>query len=210
MLDYWRVTRTPYARTAYEWLKAAGVTATRMHEYRADLAGPATVAGDPGETPAGVRVETVPASTLQPGAIAFDTAVPVALAADEWVVVATADGDPVGRAVLTDEPRPYVDPLERAVPITGSYIRRVFVSTGWRKQGVAAALVRHALEAAVSTLGADAATALVAADNAPSRRLFRSCGFTTVATHQYVRIGPFSRYRRGSRAAPTTTASPDE
>lgn len=192
MVDYWRFTRNRHTRMMYDALKTYGITATRMYEYR--------TAGDVSVTPSlkppdGVTVESLHASELGSLAGDIDFSLPVTVSNGEWTVVASADGRPIGRALVTDDPNPYVDPLERQVSVSGAYVRKIFVVPGWRGAGVASATLRRAVAIACERLGARTVTALVAADNRPSCRLFEGCGFERAGTHEYVRVGPLSAYR---------------
>lgn len=193
MVDFWRLTRNQYARRVYDALKAVGVTATRMYEYRAGLE--RSDVTRPPNPPAGVRLELLPAAEVAATGLDVDFSLPVGLQEEEWVVVAFADGRPVGRTLVADTPNPYVDVLERPIPVQGVYVRRVFVAPAWRGRGVAAAALRSALVFARDELGVDSATALIAADNRPSQWLFEACGFDRAGVHEYARVGPFSRYR---------------
>jgi GNAT superfamily N-acetyltransferase len=192
MADYWRLTRNRYTRRVYDALKTAGITATRMYEYRATVA--RTDATRSPATPPGVSLDAVPAS--EANGLDIDFSLPVEVLAGEWVVVASVDGRPVARALVTDESSPYVEPLERAVPVRGAYVRRVFVAPEQRGRGVASAVLRAAVALAAGEFDADAATALIAADNRPSQGLFEGRGFERVGVHEYARAGPFSWYRR--------------
>lgn len=192
--DHWRLTRNQYTRRVYDALKALGVTATRLYEYETtvdDADGSRSPA-----LPADTRIDRLRASEARARGLDVDFSIPVDLRDDEWVVVASADGRPVARTVVTDAAAPYEDALERAVPVTGAYVRKVFVVPDRRGQGVASAALRVALLLARDDLAAETATALVAADNRPSQRLFEACGFERVAVHEYVRVGALSRYRR--------------
>jgi GNAT superfamily N-acetyltransferase len=191
MADYWRLTRNQYTRTAYEALKSVGITATRMYEYRAAVARTDATRTPP--TPAGTSIDLVPASEAT--ALDIDFSLPVDVLAGEWVVVASVDDRPVARALVTDDSSPYVEPLERRVPIQGAYVRRVFVAPEQRGRGIASAVLRAAVALAAEAFDADTATALIAADNRPSRGLFESRGFERVGVHEYARVGPLSWYR---------------
>jgi RimJ/RimL family protein N-acetyltransferase len=197
VVEYWRLTRTRHTRRVYDALKTLGITATRLYEYEVgvdDIDGPQSPA-----LPDDTRIDRVPASQARARGLDIDFSIPVDLRDDEWVMVASADGRPVARTVVTDASAPYEDALERAVPVAGAYVRKVFVVPDRRGEGVASATLRAALSLARDDLGVKTATALIAADNRPSRRLFEACGFERGAVHEYVRVGPFSRYRRRDR-----------
>lgn len=197
MADYWRLTRNPYARSVYDALKDLGITATRMYEYRAELN--QVNATWPPDTPARTSLEFIQAAEMDSHKVDIDFSLPVDILDEEWVVVALIDGHPVGRTLVTDTPKPYIDPLERALPIAGIYIRKVFVVPKRRGQGVASAILHAAVKLARDELGADTATALIAADNKPSQGLFEGCGFKRVGDHEYARVGPLSKYRYRDR-----------
>lgn len=193
MADYWRLTRNQYTRRVYDALKNLGITATRMYEYRGGLE--QTTAMRSSATPAGTSIDCVPASEVDSLNIDINFSLPIDIRNGEWAVIASVDGRPVGRTLVTDTPRPYVDSLERTIPVLGAYIRRVFVVPERRGQGVASATLRAAVALARDEFGADTATALIAADNKPSQGLFEDCGFKRVGVHEYARVGPLSRYR---------------
>lgn len=193
MVPLWRVSRNRYARAAYDALKAAGVTGTRMDEYQVHLR------ESPGDnsppTPKGLRVDVFPAAAAGERDVDPNAAPRATPLADEWAAVARADGRTVGRALVSVGRRPYVEALERRVAFPGAYVRRVFVDPSYRGRGAATALLHAALAVARTELDAEAASALVAADNRPSQRLFERCGFSRARTHEYVRLGPLSRYQ---------------
>lgn len=193
MVKYWRLTRTRTARRLYEALKRAGVTATRMYEYEASLASLHT--GDRHSHSHGIRLDTYSPAEVPTLSDDIDFTRPVDPRGGDWVVVASADGRPVGRTLVSDETNYYVEPLEQRVPVDGAYVRRVFVSSDHRGAGIASNLLVEALAVASDELDCDTAMALVAADNEPSQRLFEGRGFTRTGTHDYVRAGRFSRYR---------------
>lgn len=193
MADYWRLIRNQYTRRVYDALKALGITATRMYEYQAKL--PETNATRSPATLAGPSIDLVSASEVDSRDIDFNFSQPVDMLDGEWAVIALIDGQPVGRTLVTDTPKPYVDPLERPLPVSGAYVRRVFVVPDRRGEGVASVILRAATELAHDEFNADTATALIAADNKASRGLFEGCGFEQVGFHEYVRLGAFSRYR---------------
>ncbi|MFA1610402.1 GNAT family N-acetyltransferase [Halobellus rubicundus] len=184
MTKAWKLSRNRYGRAVYDRLQALGVTATLMTEYVAAL--PTDGATDRGANhtvgvvdPERVASLGAPRSELQPGE----------------VVIAAFDGDePAGYLFCSLDATHTIDPLERERSFEGAYIRRVFVDPDRRNRGVATALVAHACRWA-SDRGAARATALVARDNVPSRRLFEREGFEPARTHGYIRLGRFSYYR---------------
>jgi GNAT superfamily N-acetyltransferase len=182
-MEAWRLVRNRHTRRLYEALKRAGVTATRMVEYVAE--------GTPSarDPPAGVEVVV-----RAPGEAArLDHPHAEERRDDEHAVVARASGAPVGHLFASVDATHRIDPLERDLSVDGAYVRRVWVDPEWRGEGVASALVTR------GRLTADAAraTALVAVDNRPSRRLFLACGFDERRVHTYARVGP-ARLRRAT------------
>jgi GNAT superfamily N-acetyltransferase len=175
-MEAWRLVRNDHTRRAYEALKRAGVTATRMYEYVA------TGAPDGRDPPPGV--ELVVHDPGDPATV--DHAHAAERRPDEYAVVARAGGDPVGHLFASVDATHRIDPLERSLAVDGAYVRRVWVDRPRRGEGVASALVDRARRAT----GADRTTALVALDNTPSRRLFAGTGFVARRAHTYVRLGP--------------------
>lgn len=179
MLPRWRVTRNRYTRSAYEWLKRRGVTATRMYEY---VAAPGDVPTDP----------AVDVEVGEPGAArALPGVEGVSGERSLWV---RRDGRAVGRVLVSVDATHRIDPLETTLPVEGAYVRRLYVAPAARDEGLGTDLVAAALDYAEQS-GASRATALVAADNTPSRWVFENNGFRPERVHQYVRLGPF-RHRR--------------
>lgn len=193
MVEYWRLTRTSTARTLYTILKRAGLTATRMYEYEGSLV--TLDAEPPSSLSPGVRLERYGPDEVQSLAGTIDCSRPVEPHEGEWAVVAYADGTPVGRALVSDEPTTYVEPLERSVSVRGAYIRRVFVHPAHRGAGVASKVVSDVIAVARDELDCDTATALIAVDNEPSQRLFEGRGLRRVRAHDYLRVGGLSTYR---------------
>jgi hypothetical protein len=78
MIPVWRLTRNRYTRRIYEALDAAGITATRMLEYRTAVADvPERPADDVGG-PTPVSLVAGPAGTERHDRFSFDFSVPVA------------------------------------------------------------------------------------------------------------------------------------
>ena len=192
MVQYWRFTRTSTARTLYDVFKRVGLTATRMYEYEASITELDSETLSP--VPSGVRLERVAPGDVHSLAGDIDFSRPVEPHEREWVVVAYVGDMPVGRALVGDEEAPYVEPLERSITVSGAYVRRVFVHPDHRGAGVASRTVLDAMAVARDELTCDTATALVAVDNEPSRRLFEGRGFRRVRTHDYLRVGALSTY----------------
>jgi GNAT superfamily N-acetyltransferase len=183
MVEVWRLVRNPYGRAAYDRLQSAGVTATLMTEYRSGL--PASAAGNDNA----VTTDIVP-----PDRVARIGAPTAELRPEEAVVAALDGDDPVGYLFCSVGETHRIEPLERERTFDGAYVRRVFVSPDHRQRGVATALLSATCEWAADR-GARTATALVARDNVPSRRLFEHNGFEAARAHLYIRLGPL-RIRR--------------
>jgi len=181
MVKLWRLTRNRYGRACYDWLQAMGVTATVMTEYVATIAdGPER----PGEQP--VSVEHCVADRVAPLDAPTDE-----LLDSEAVLGAFDAGTPLGYLFYSVDATHHIHPLERELAFEGAYLRRVYVAPEQRQRGVASALVAAARRRARRD-GVDRATALVARDNVPSRRLFESHGFEPRRDRRYVRAGPYS------------------
>lgn len=188
MIPVWRLTRNRYTRRIYEALDAAGVTATRMLEYRTAVADvPERTADDVGG-PTPVSLVAGPAGTERHDDFSFDFSVPVAPYDREWVILAVAGDEAVGRALVSAGLEPTVDVLGTSMSFEGAYVRRVFVDRSWRGRGIATALVREAVTVGSREFGATTAYALIAADNKPSRWVFEANGFGPVRRHDYARL----------------------
>ncbi len=187
MIPVWRLVRNRHTRRVYETLSALGVTVSRMIEYEVYLDD-----RHDGETdvavPAGVSFESAPATAGPVRAMDLDFSIPVTFLDNEWVIAATVGGEAVGRALVSVGQHPHVDPLGERMRFNGAYVRRVYVEPAWRNRGVARRLVAGTLPVARTELGADAASALVAPDNKPSRRVFGANGFEPVRHHDYLSV----------------------
>lgn len=195
-----RVTRTRFGRAAYEALRDLGITGTSMYVYAVELAA-ADVDRDP---PDDVVVEVVRASELsvRPAAEFAD------LSPSDFVVIARdADAAPAatlgadaesairGWAFLTLERPVSVTALSATVRFDGAYVWHLYVDPADRTRGVASAVLAHALSFAAADR-VEAAYALVAKDNVPSRRAFEARGFEVVDEVAYYRVFDLER-RRG-------------
>jgi GNAT superfamily N-acetyltransferase len=183
MNPVWRLLRNSYTRRAYETLAAAGLTAARMVEYETSIA---PGAPEPSDRPDGVSVVRAPSGSGRLSGFDLDFTIPVTCYDGEWVVAATADGDAVGRALVSAGQRPYVEHLDDRIAFDGAYLRRVYVTPTWRNRGIATLLIREALGIARHELDAETAHALIAADNRPSQWAFRANGFRPVRRFDYV------------------------
>lgn len=106
----------------------------------------------------------------------------------EEVIAIFEDGTPRGYLFLSVDAAHQIRPLEQQLTFDGAYIRRVYVTPEYRNEGLASAMLEFALSRSVKR-GATRATALVALDNTPSRKLFERYGFDVERTHRYVRAG---------------------
>jgi GNAT superfamily N-acetyltransferase len=195
-MEWWRLSRTPTARRAYDWLAARGVRVSTMLLYAHEGPAPArespttaTVgpfAGDPADLPVDLGAD----AAASPREALSD------LGEFDRGLVARVDGAYAGHVVVTDRPAE-VDVLETVLDEPGAYVHRLFVAPGSRGAGLATALVAAALRTA-HQWGHDRAWALIAPDNRPSRGTFEACGFEPEERLDYVRLGPF-RYRRRTR-----------
>ncbi|MFC6766748.1 GNAT family N-acetyltransferase [Natrinema soli] len=182
MPELWRLTRNRYGRTAYDTLAQLGITATVMIEYVTTLEG--TTFDTDGKRSYSVEV-------CEPARVTSLDAPVDELRPDEQVIAALEDGRPRGYCFTSIDAAHEIDPLERTLAFDGAYIRRVFADPDHRNCGIATAIVAEACRRAHER-GAGRATALVALDNSPSRRLFERHGFEPRQRRRYVRIGPFS------------------
>ena len=196
MIPRWRLVRNRYTRRIYETLSTAGLTVSRMVEYEVDLHERASRDGTgPLDVPAQTTFHTVPATADPVRRLDLDFSIPVTFLDDEWVTAATADGEAVGRSLVSAGQHPYVDALGRQMTFDGAYLRRVYVHPEWRNCGIARRLVAEALRVANREFGVDTAAALIAPDNKPSQWAFEANGFEPVRRHDYLSV--FGReYRR--------------
>jgi GNAT superfamily N-acetyltransferase len=197
MIPVWRLTRNRHTRRVYEVLGAVGVTGTRMLEFEADTGD--TEPLEQGTDPE-VAVDAVPTTDDALTRLDLDFSIPVSFLDREWVVVATADGAAVGRALVSVDQQPYVEPLRERMTFDGAYVRKVYVGREWRNRGIAKRLVGRSLTVAREELGADTAHALIAADNKPSQWVFEANGFRPVRRYDYLRL--FGLERRGATDLP--------
>lgn len=182
MPQLWRLTRNPYGRAVYDALARVGITATVMIEYVAPL----------DDAPNQESVDgSLTIERCDPARIDALDAPTGELLADEEVLAAFADDGPAGYLFLSVDVAQEIHPLERTIQFEGAYVRRVYVDRAHRSEGVASALLMAAKQRATER-EAQQATALVAVDNRPSRRLFEGRGFDARRKRRYVRVGPLS------------------
>lgn len=184
MVRLWRVTRNRYGRAVYDALAAIGVTGTVMYEYSRPLDG--TIQRDRDSPDGQFTIRRPSPERIAPIDAPVDELHP-----EEEIVAAFADDVPLGYLFLSIDATLEIDPLGRTLQFEGAYVRRVFVAPDHRNRGVATAMLTAACRRAAE-LGAKRATALVALDNTPSRRLFERCGFEPRRVRRYVRVGPLS------------------
>jgi ribosomal protein S18 acetylase RimI-like enzyme len=179
-----RLTRNRYTQRVYEICFELGVTATWLSEYGKRLeATDGLEASSDASLPDRYRIRTCDPETVDP----LDA--PVAdLQAGEEVIAILEDGTPCGYLFLSVDTTHEIQPLEQQLAFDGAYIRRVYVAPEYRNQGLGSAMLEFALSRSVER-GARRATALVALDNTPSRKLFERYGFDVERTHRYVRAG---------------------
>lgn len=183
MLPLWRVTRNRFGKRLHARLDAAGITVSRLREYRAPVPD-----GYAAESPDGVAIRPADPDGL-------DDAVPVdELTDDETVLVAVDDGA-VGHLFVSVGATVPVPELHTDLTVEGAYVRRLYVDPSYRRRGIATGLV-DAAKAFGADRGADDAVALVAVDNRPSQWTFEARGFEPVATHAYDRLWGLERRRR--------------
>ncbi|WP_335999050.1 GNAT family N-acetyltransferase [Halorientalis halophila] len=182
-----RVTRSEHAQRAYDALAELGITAAKMDQYVRDLdAVPEPTA------PAGVELDCQRAGDLdRTEADTFVEPAPI----DR--VVTARDGDDLLGYLFVSHNRPvYVEALDAERLFDGAYLWRLYVDPDARNRGIATALVTRGLREAASQ-GAERASALVAMDNTPSKRVFAANGFEPNERVNYYRLFGFER--RSSR-----------
>jgi len=165
-LGLWRLTRHDRVRRLYDRLSEAGLFLAQLDRFRRGTAD----ADDLPDAPEGVRTAVASATEWMPDRLAE-----APLAPGDRLVVARRDGRPVGWCCLSDRPT-YVPELRRRLTFEGAYLWRLYVRPSDRGRGLGTALVARAVRAARER-STDDITALVAPDNVPSRRTFRSLGF---------------------------------
>ncbi len=194
-LGLWRLTRHPSARRLYEHLESAGVTFAQLDAFEREAVAP--VAGTP-DPPDGVVFS---ASTVAAGVPDHLEGEPIA--PGDYVVRAKRGDATVGVCCLSDRPV-YVPELRRRISFDGVYLWRLYVDPTERGQGIGTAIVGEAIEVTATTIGADRLVALVAPDNLPSRRAFRTFDFCP--TERFTSLGcrGYRRHRRRRLAARST------
>ncbi|MFB6360252.1 MAG: GNAT family N-acetyltransferase [Halobacteriales archaeon] len=173
-----KLTRSKPARRVYDGLVAAGIRLAVLDEFVRNLS------------------EHPPTRNVDSRAITIQESQPTAVVptdgdapgVETLLLEAITDGRTVGRVRLVWATTVHVPELDRSVELHGGYIHDLHVDPTWRRRGVGSALVDAALRQ-LHERDMDFASALVAPDNAPSRRLFRSFGFAPVERHLTVAVG---------------------
>jgi GNAT superfamily N-acetyltransferase len=119
---------------------------------------------------------------------------PQALREEDIVVRASSGDSVVGRVFVSYERSVFVPPVEASVDFGGAYLWRLAVSRTHRQQGIATALIDRAVNV-VDKMEANAAYALIAVDNVPSKRTFATIGFEPRGTITYGRALRWKRRR---------------
>lgn len=193
MVSLWRLTRNPYAKRLHAALDTVGLTVSVLQVY--------TRALDTHAEPATGRVRL---RYHDPDVLTDSFRDADALDRADRVVAAYADGRRVGSVLTTVGETVYVDPLHREFDPGGAYVWRLYVAPDHRGERLGRLLVRAALRAATECGPAvDRASALVAADNVPSQRVFEAVGFEPTRELRYVRLpGVDHRSSRPLASAP--------
>lgn len=201
----WRLTRNRYGRAIYDFLAQAGITATAMREYVADLPDDTTPEIDHiirtddslHESACEWTSQSNPQFTVVscPDAAASLDA-PLAEKLPTEIALAVRENSATrGYLFISVNTTVPIDVLDCELSFDGGYIRRVYVDQTHRNRGVATALITAANRYAAA-LGATQTTALVAIDNRPSQALFETCDFRARRTRLYARVGPVSIRRQ--------------
>lgn len=172
----WRLWRNRFGRGLYRLIQQIGLIVAVMVRYEV---GPATDA----ERPSVPSAFTLDSWSADDPSIPGD--VPGSLEDSDEVVGATIDGDLVGYCILS--PRSVlVKEIGGVVEPDGVYLWDLYVEPAYRGRGLGTALLwRARVDGVVAETGT--VEALVAADNEPSRRAFRSAGFAP--TEQVFSVG---------------------
>lgn len=191
-LGAWRLTRHPVVRRWYDRLDARGWFVAQLDRFER----PAGPLQSP-SPPQGVRLDVGSAAAELPPALRDAPVAPT-----DRVVVARRDGRAVGHCCCSDR-EVYVPELHRRLRPPGTYVWRVYVDTEERGRGLGTALVARAVDSARTDAEPEVASALVAPDNPPSRRLFRGLSFRP--TVRYTSAGlPGHRWHRETRLGSDT------
>ncbi|WP_158059328.1 GNAT family N-acetyltransferase [Halorussus halophilus] len=182
-LSPWRLVRNPYTRAAYDFLARHGVKVSKMHLYGANLDD--------------FEAEQTAFETVSFDVRASDELTPPpsqdasALTCEDDVVVAVADGDPVGFQTLSLDRAVYMSPVERELEFE-AFLWGLYVTPNYRRRGIATELIRRSL-ALARERGADEAYTLVALDNGISKRALTTNGFEPSREVSYYKFRRFER-----------------
>jgi len=183
MLPLWRLTRNRIGKRLHARLDDAGVTVSRLYEYRTPIP-----EGYVADSPDAVSI-----GAADPDALPADA--PADELVDRETPLVAVDGSVVGYLFVSVDAAVPVPELHTDLAVDGAYVRRLYVDPDHRQRGIATGLV-EAAKAFAADRGAADARALVAVDNRPSQWTFEACGFEPVARHAYDRLGPLDRRRR--------------
>lgn len=163
----WQLTRNEYGRRVYKVLASLGVKVSLMYVYARSLdeVSDCDLLGDD------IILETRRGSELDRTDGAFKE-----LDHTDIVVEARLDGTSVGQVFLSISSPVYADPVEMDVGTDTAYIWQLHVDQEYRQRGIGTALVDQACQAGIQE-AVSSVTALVAVDNVPSQRLFKTNGF---------------------------------
>lgn len=196
-LGMWRVTRHPVVRRFYERVESTGVFFAQLDRFEREAVTPAP--GTP-DLPDDIVLSVSTVSDRVP-----DHLVDEPLAPGDRIVRADREGTTVGVCCLSDRPV-YVPELHRRLIVDGAYLWRLYVMPSERGQEIGTAIIARAVEATETAIGSDRIVALVAPDNLPSRRAFRSLGFHP--TERFTSLG-CRGYRRHRQRRLPLSSSPD-
>jgi len=182
-LGLWRLTRHPAVGRLYDRLERAGAFAAQLDAFERET--DTGIAVDP---PSDIQLSTARADEGLPDHLMGEPVAP-----GDTVVRATRQDETVGCCCLSDR-SVYVPELRQRVSFAGTYLWRLFVSPPERGRGVGGAIIAHAV--AEGATGDDRIVALVAPDNVPSRRAFRSLGFRPAERFTGVGVGRYQYHRR--------------
>ncbi len=168
-LGGWRVSRHPLMRAIYDRLDRSGVFVAQLDRFERPTTPSTSVSS---ERPADIAITVEAPTDTLPEALGDAPVAP-----GDRLVLARQSDVTVGWGVVSARPV-YVPELHRRLNLEGAYLWRLYVAPGERGQGVGSALVARAVEVAARGFDEPRISALVAPDNLPSRRAFRTAGFT--------------------------------
>lgn len=178
MFPYWLLTRNRLSRRLYEGLVSAGVRIARLDRYQFRM--PPGTAQDQGGADYDMRRLH---SDRLPEVWYAD---PEEIHPGDLVIGAIRDGTVVGSVFVSADRPVEIPELKRRISLSGMYVWRLYVDPDHRGEGIATALVATAIADGREVFGTDLATAFVAPDNVPSRRVFERVGFEPIGTYTAV------------------------